>query len=312
MIQFCFPTRLLKSYRRKLLLPIGVFFFTFAVGLSMAQAQESAIPSFGHGSTGATEAPKGGPQDQVLEAVRWEQNLNESLPFDATFNDENGHSVRLGKYFEGKRPVILAMIFYNCTMLCSEVLNGTMRTLEEMQYTPGKEYEVVIVSINPTETSQIAAGKKKSYLEEYGFTGTEDGWHFLTGTEENIQKVTNAAGYFYSYDASTDQYAHPGGIVIVTPEGKISRYHTGVMFEPRDLRLSLLDAGESKIGSPMELILLRCFHYDPTSGTYSVAIMQVLRLMGGGFIILVGGGLALWMRRDMKKEKGGEELAIGS
>lgn len=312
MIQFRFPTRLLKSYKREKLPLVGALLFSLFVGLGTAQAQENTIPSFGHGSTGAIQAPKGGPQDQILGAVRWEQNLDDSLPFDATFNDENGQSVRIGKYFAGKRPVILAMIFYNCTMLCSEVLNGTMRTLQEMQYTPGKEYEVVIVSINPEETPEIAAGKKKSYLEEYGFTGTEDGWHFLTGTEENIQKVTNAAGYFYSYDASTDQYAHPGGVVILTPEGKISRYHTGVMFEPRDLRLSLLDAGESKIGSPVELILLRCFHYDPTSGTYSVAIMQVLRLVGGGFVILVGGGLALWMRRDMKKEKGGEELAIGS
>lgn len=312
MIQFRFPTRLLKSCISEKLPLVGALLFSLSIGLGSVQAQENTIPSFGHGSTGALEAPKGGPQDQVLQEVRWEQNLNDPLPFDATFRDEQGQNVRLGKYFEGKRPVILAMIFYNCTMLCSEVLTGTMRTLQELQYTPGKEYEVVVVSINPTETPQIAADKKKSYLEEYGFTGTEDGWHFLTGTEENIRKVTDAAGYFYNYDASTDQYAHPGGIVIITPEGKISRYHTGVMFEPRDVRLSLLDAGESKIGSPVELILLRCFHYDPTSGTYTVAIMQVLRLMGGGFIILVGGGLALWMRRDMKKGKGGEEMAIGS
>ncbi len=264
---------------------------------------QTTTPNYGRNSISSVRPQAPGPQDQALAAVRWEQNLNHSIPGDAVFRDESGKQVRIGEYFSGKRPVVLAMIFYNCTMLCSEVLNGTMRSLKDVNYKPGKEYDVVIVSIDPTETPEIAAVKKKAYLEEYGFTGTENGWHFLTGTEANIKKVTNAAGYFYTYDKTTKQYAHPGGVLMLTPQGKIARYHTGVMFEPRDLRLSLLTAGESKIGSPVDLILLRCFHYDPSSGTYSVAIMQVLRWLAAAFVVLVGGGLALWVRRDLKKEK---------
>ena len=162
---------------------------------------------------------------------------------------------------------------------------------------------MVIVSINPRETPKLAADKKKNYLAEYGFTGTENGWHFLTGSEDNIKKVTNAAGYFYSYDKSTDQYAHPGGIVVATPSGKVARYLTGVLFEPRDAKLALLEAGESKIGSPVDLILLRCFHYDPAKNSYSVKIMEVLRLVGAAFVLIVGGSLGLWVWRDVKKER---------
>lgn len=275
----------------------------------LAQAQ-STTPNYGRGTASAVRPPAAGPQEAALDKVRWEQNLNTQLPLGAVFRDENGKEVRLGEYFGGKRPVVLAMIFYNCTMLCSEVLNGTLRSLKEVPYAAGKEYEVVIVSIHPKETPALAKEKKKNYLAEYGFSGTEDGWHFLTGTEENIKQVTNAAGFYYTYEKSTDQYAHPGGIVIATPQGKIARYLTGVMFEPRDVKLSLLEAGENKIGSPVDLILLRCFHYDPTSGTYSVAIMQVIRLIGAAFVFFVGGGLGLWVWRDMKKEKAGDKLSV--
>lgn len=299
MMQFRFSTRFF--FRQ--VLSAAVLGCVLAVGQGPALAQ-STTPNYGRGSMSAVKPQAGGPQDQALSAVRWEQNLNHHLPLDAVFRDEQGKQVQLGQYFNGKRPVVLAMIFYNCTMLCSEVLTGMMRSLKEVKYTPGKEYDVVIVSIDPSETPEIAAGKKKNYLAEYGFSGTENGWHFLTGSEANIKKVTNAAGYFYTYDKTTKQFAHPGGILMVTPQGRIARYHTGVLFEPRDLRLSLLAAGENKIGSPVELILLRCFHYDPSSGTYSVAIMQVLRWIAAAFVVLVGGGLALWVRRDLKREKG--------
>lgn len=288
----------------------GVLLASLLVCGGAAHAQ-STMPNYGRATASAVKAQPDGPQERALDKVRWEQNLNTQLPLDATFRDEAGQQVQLKQYFNGKRPVVLGMIFYNCTMLCSEVLNGMMRSLKEVDYKPGKEYDVVIISINPKETPEIAAGKKKSYLDEYGFKGTESGWHFLTGTEENIKKVTNAAGYFYTYEKSTDQYAHPGGMVMLTPQGKIARYHTGVLFEPRDVRLSLLEAGESKIGSPVDLILLRCFHYDPTSGTYTVAILQVLRFAAGLFVILIGGGLALWVRRDMKKEKSDGALVAG-
>lgn len=284
------------------MLALCVLGLALCVGQGGVSAQ-TTTPNYGRNSISSVKPQAPGPQDRALAAVRWEQNLNHHLPFDAVFRDESGKQVKFGQYFGGKRPVVLAMIFYNCTMLCSEVLNGMMRSLKDVNYTPGKEYDVVVVSIDPTETPEIAAGKKKAYLEEYGFSGTESGWHFLTGTEANIKKVTNAAGYFYTYDKTTKQYAHPGGVLMITPQGKIARYHTGVMYEPRDLRLSLLTAGENKIGSPVDLILLRCFHYDPSSGTYSVAIMQVLRWLAAAFVVLVGGGLALWVRRDLKKEK---------
>jgi len=277
------------------------------IGGGVCRAQNNADtpgpPNYGRASASAMKSQAGGPQDATLSQVRWEQKLNAQLPLDASFKDEKGRDVQLGQYFTGRRPVVLAMIFYNCTMLCSQVLNGTMTGLKGTNYTPGKEYDVVVVSIDPKETPAIAAPSKKNYLAEYGFTGTEDGWHFLTGTEANIKKVTNAAGYFYSYDKSTQQFAHPGGIVLATPQGKVARYFTGVLFEPRDLKFSMIEASENKIGSPVDLILLRCFHYDPDKNTYSLAIMEVLRLVALLFVVVVGGGLGLWMRRDMKKEK---------
>lgn len=279
------------------------------VGQAQNNADTAGPPGIGRTSNSAVKSQAGGPQDAALSKVRWEQNLNTQLPLNAKFKDERGRDVQLGQYFTGHRPVVLAMIFYNCTMLCSQVLNGTMTGLKGTHYTPGKEYDVVVVSIDPKETPALAAPKKKNYLAEYGFTGTEDGWHFLTGTEENIQKVTNAAGYFYSYDKTTQQFAHPGGIVLATPQGKIARYFTGVMFEPRDLKFSMIEASENKIGSPIDLILLRCFHYDPDKNSYSLAILQVVRLIAGLFVVVIGGGLGLWVRRDMKKEKKDEQAA---
>lgn len=254
-------------------------------------------------------------QDKVLAAVRWEQNLQAQLPLNTPFKNENGQSVRFGDYFDGNRPVVLAMIFYNCTMLCSEVLNGMMTSLKDVKLKPGKDFDVVIISINPRETPELAKVKKENYLAEYGFSDTASGFHFLTGTDANIRKVTNAAGYFYTYDKKTEQYAHPGGVLALTPQGKIARYHTGVLYTPRDVRLSLVEASQGKVGTATDLILLRCFHYDPSTGKYTLAIREVLRLVAAGFVMIVGTSLALWVRNDMKKEKakakGDEALDIG-
>lgn len=252
------------------------------------------------------------PQDKILSSVHWEQKLQNQLPLDASFKDESGKDVQFGQYFNGKRPVVLAMIFYNCTMLCSQVLNDMMKGLHGTNMVPGKDCDVVIVSINPKEGPQLAKGKKKSYLDEYKFSQNADGFHFLTGSKENIDKVTDAAGYFYKYDPKTEQYAHPGGIVIATPTGKIARYFTGLMYEPRDMRLSMVEASQGKVGTMRDLILLRCFHYDDTTGKYSLAIMEVLRAVAAGFVIIVGLSLALWVRRDLKKEKLGTAARIGS
>lgn len=243
------------------------------------------------------------PQDKVLSKVRWEQKLQSQLPLDAQFKDEEGRTVQFGQYFNGRRPVVLAMIFYNCTMLCSQVLNGMMTSMKEVNLVPGKDFDVVVISINPEEGPTLAKAKKKNYLAEYGFSRVANGFHFLTGSKANIDKVTNAAGYFYEYDKRTDQYAHPGGIVLVTPQGEVARYLTGVLFEPRDMRLGLVDAARGKVGSITDLVLLRCFHYDATTGKYSLAVMEVLRLLATVFLITIGSCVAFWVRRDMKKEK---------
>lgn len=271
--------------------------------LANAASAQFNVGNYGRVPDRGVSASQEVPQDKVLNAVRWEQNLQKQLPMNATFKDESGQVVRFGQYFKNERPVVLAMIFYNCTMLCSEVLNGMMRPLKEVGLKPSQDFDVVIVSIDPKETPQLASDKKKNYLAEYGFTKEAAGFHFLTGTQANIKQVTNAAGYFYTYDKETEQYAHPGGIIVATPEGKISRYHTGVLYEPRDVRLSLVDAAKGKVGTIGDLILLRCFHFDATTGKYSLAIREVLRIVAALFVVIVGSSLALWVWRDVKKEK---------
>lgn len=306
----------LSFFSRRALLALGVLLCVLGASGGAAQAQKR--PGFDTGiAPGSNTMPSNGPQEQLLNQVRWEQNLGEQLPFDAVFKDDTGKQVKLGQYFSGQRPVVLGMVFFNCTMLCSQVISGTMQSLKDVPFQAGKDYDVVIVSINPRETPALAADKKKNYLAEFGLTKQAAGWHFLTGTEENIKKVTNAAGFFYTYDKTTDQYAHPGGVVVNTSQGKVARYLTGVLFEPRDMKLALLEAGENKIGSPVDLVLLRCFHYDPSRGTYSVAIMEVLRWVGALFVLIVGGGLGIWVWRDVKKQKaaaagaGERPLAVG-
>jgi protein SCO1/2 len=206
------------------------------------------------------------------------------------------------------------MIYDNCTTLCSEVLNAMMTSVKDVKLTPGKDFDVIVISINPQEGPALAKEKKKNYLEEYGFSNFASGFHFLTGTEPNIKKVTSAAGYFYTYDQKTDQYAHPGGVVVLSPLGQVMRYHTGVMYEPRDVRLSLVEASQGKVGTATDLILLRCFHYDASTGKYSLAVMEVIRLFAAGFVIVIGTLVALWVRRDLQKEKtkkANEGLVIG-
>jgi protein SCO1/2 len=290
--------------------PLCSYVASWALGVLLLQTIACApakaqfnVGNYGRVPDSGTPASRQVPQDKVLSDVRWEQKLNNQLPVDTLFKDENGKTVRFGQYFNGHRPVMLAMIFYNCTMLCSEVLNSMMTSVKDVKLTPGKDFDVVVISINPQEGPALAKEKKKNYLAEYGFSNVASGFHFLTGTEENIKKVTSAAGYFYTYDKKTDQYAHPGGVVVLSPQGQVMRYHTGVMYEPRDVRLSLVEASQGKVGTATDLILLRCFHYDASTGKYSLAVMEVLRLFAAGFVVVIGTLVALWVRRDLKKEK---------
>jgi protein SCO1/2 len=215
----------------------------------------------------------------LFQKVQFDQNLDTLLPLDATLRDERGKPVGLGTYF-GRRPVIVSLVYYECPMLCNEVLNSLLRSLNALEFDVGKEFEVVTISIDPGEAPALASRKKAAYLKRYGRAGAENGWHFLTGDEASIRRIAAAVGFHYVYDRQTDQYAHPAGIALATPQGRIARYFFGISYPARDLRLSLVEAGAGKIGSPMDKILLMCFHYDPRTGKYNVAIMTVIRLLG--------------------------------
>lgn len=211
----------------------------------------------------------------ALKDVGFDQNLNQMLPLDVEFADEHGRTVRIGDYF-GQRPVVLAFVYYGCPMLCLQSLSSLAATLGVLSEDAGEDFEVVSVSIDPRETPVLAREKKAHYVERSGKPSIAQGWHYLTGTEPSIQRLTKAAGFRYAWDESLQQYAHPAGIVIATPQGKVARYLFGIDYGPRDLRLALLDASEEKISSPLKKALLYCYHYDLATGRYSLAIMRVV------------------------------------
>ena len=218
-------------------------------------------------------------------AVTFAQRLNQRLPLEATFKDETGRTVRLGDYF-GSKPVILAFVYYQCPMLCSQIMNGISSALKVLPYTAGREFEVVLVSFDPRDTPEAADAKKRAHLDHWSVEHTADGWHFLTGDERTIREVTSAAGFTYTWDEKTGQFAHVSGVLTVTPDGRLSRYFYGVEFSPKELRLALVESGEGRVGSPVEELLLYCFQYDPTTGRYGLVVMNLVRL--GGLLTLAG------------------------
>jgi protein SCO1 len=241
---------------------------------------------------------------KTLEKVGIEQKLNEQIPPDAVFKDENGNAVKLGDYF-GKRPVILALVYYECPMLCNEVLNGLTGTLKSLSFDAGKDYDVIAISFDARENDKpdLAKNKKESYMKRYGRPGTENGWHFLTGTQDEIDKVTKAVGYNYQWDEKTNQFAHAGGIMFTTPEGKLSRYLYGIDYAPKDVKFAVMESAQNRIGNPAEQLMLYCYHYDPATGKYGLSILKVIRL--GGIITLLGLGAMLfvfWRRGKAKNE----------
>jgi protein SCO1/2 len=233
----------------------------------------------------------------LLRGVRIEQNLNEQVPVDLGFRDESGQPVHLADLFQEK-PVILVLAYYRCPRLCTEVLNGLLDGLRAVPLNAGEKFNVVVVSFDPREGADLAAAKKRNYVDSYGREGAEDGWHFLTGDQENIDRLTEAVGFYYSYDPKSDQFAHASGITVLTPQGKIARYFFGIKFSPRDLRLGLVEASEGKIGSPVDQLLLFCFHYDPGSGQYAPAVLNLVRLAGVLTVLGLGLFLALMWRRE--------------
>jgi protein SCO1/2 len=239
----------------------------------------------------------------ALEGVGIEQKLDQHLPLNLTFTDEFGKKVPLSTYFQSGKPVILALVYYRCPMLCTQILNGVAGSLKAVSLDAGRDFEVVGVSFDPKDTPETAASKKQLYIRRHGRPGTSNGWHLLTGDEANIQALTDAVGYHYKYDPATDQFAHASGIMIVTPDGRLSRYFYGVEYAPRDMRLGLVEASQNKIGNPVDEILLFCFHYDASTGKYGAVVMNIVRLAGGAFVLVCGTLLAIILRRDVKRDR---------
>ena len=244
--------------------------------------------------------PSGSGLPAALRDVKIEQRLNESVPLDLKFNDETGRPVELRQYINGTKPVILSLVFYKCPMLCNQILTGLLGSLRSQSFDVGKEFDVVTVSFDPRETSELAAEKKQSFIERYNRPGAAAGWHFLTGDQENIKRLTDSVGFYYNYDAATNQFAHASGIMVLTPEGKLSRYFYGIEYNPRDLRLGLIEASGNKIGSAVDQLLLYCYHYDPKSGTYGLAVIRTMQI--GGIITVIGMGLLLFVLRRKERK----------
>ena len=242
---------------------------------------------------------------KALEKVGIEQKLGEQLPLDAEFTDENGNKVKLGNYFGKGRPVILALVYYECPMLCNEVLNGLTGSLKGISFDAGKEFDVVAVSFDARENgkTELVKNKKEAYLKRYDRANTAGGWHFLTGAQSEIDKLTQAVGFNYAWDERSEQFAHAGGVIVVTPEGKVARYFYGIDYAPKDLKFGIMESADSKVGNPAEQLLLYCFHYDPSTGKYGLAIMSVIRL--GGIVTLLGlGGMffIFWRYKKVRDE----------
>jgi protein SCO1/2 len=235
-----------------------------------------------------------------LRNVGLDQKLNQQVPLGLTFRDETGRELPLSSYF-GQKPVILALVYYQCPMLCTQILNGLVISLRGMSLESGRDFEVVTVSIDPAETPELAARKKAEYLRRY--LKSSAGWHFLTGAEPRIKELAQAVGFRYAYDPRNKQYAHASAIMVLTPAGKLSRYFYGIEYPPRDLRLGLVEASENKIGSPVDQLLLFCYHYDPGTGKYSAIVMNVVRL-AGVLTLLIFGPLLFWMwRHDLRHNR---------
>jgi len=233
----------------------------------------------------------------LLSKIKIDQKIGSDLPLDLPFVDERGQAVKLGDYF-GKRPVVLALVYYECPMLCTQVLNGLVSSLETLNLNAGKDFDVVAVSFNPKEGPGLASQKKAAYVHRYGRPETTDGWHFLTGTQDSITRLTQAVGFQYAYDESIGQFAHGAAIEVVTPAGTIARYFYGIEFSPRDLRLGLVEASGGHLGTMADDVLLFCYHYDPETGKYGASIMTLVRVAGIATVLAFGIFLTVNLRRE--------------
>ncbi len=270
---------------------------TLLLCLVSASAAFAQVSGYGDKQTGQTlDKPP-----SMLDGVGISQRLNQQLPLNLNFTDDQGQQVPLGNYF-GKRPAILALVYYRCPMLCSEELDGLTSALQMVKYVPGKDFDIIVISIDPTEDTSMAAAKKREYLKRYGHPDTAAGWHFMTGTQQNIDAITQAVGFRYVKlkvpGSDLMQFAHASAIQIVTPEGKLAQYYMGVEYSPKDLLLGLNEASSNRIGSPVDNILTYCYHYNPETNKHSLIVARIVQLGGALTVLLLGGFMLVMFRRD--------------
>ena len=277
------------AMKRKLLASLAAAAVAAVAFLALASGAAAQLASDPMQSVGV--------RPELLKQVGIDQKLNQSIPLDLTFRDENGANVQLGQFF-GQKPVILTLVYYNCPMLCTQVLNGVESSLKELSTDIGNQYDVVTISIDPTESHVLAKTKKEMYVGMYGRPGAAQGWHFLTGDEPQIKQLADAVGFRYAYDPDTKQFAHASAIMLLTPEGKISRYFYGIQYPTRDLRLGLVEASEGKIGTPVDQVLLFCYHYDPATGKYGLLISHIIQAGGALTVLIIGIGMLILFRGE--------------
>jgi len=255
-----------------------------------------------HAQAQFTEPPAG-PPTRVLPQFKdltIDQHLGQSVPIDLEFRDEAGKTVTLGSYFGAKRPVLLTLVQFRCPNLCTLILNDTLRCLRAMPLSAGNDFTVLTVSFDPRETSELASAKKRQYIDSYRRAGSEEGWHFLTGDAKSIDALTKAVGFNYQFDPKSNQYIHPSGITILTSDGRISRYFFGLAYQPKDVRLALLDASDRRIGTLADQVLLFCYHYDPSTGRYSLAVLRALRVLAGLTLAAIAIFLSIMFWRERR------------
>jgi len=265
--------------------------------LTLALLPAAPAAAFSKGS--AQEAPLVGPK-VLVDQIGIDQHLGERLPLDVPFRDDTGRTVTLGDYFHAgrQRPVVLTFVYYECPMLCKLAMGDLVRALNAMPLTAGKDFDILTISIDPRETPEQAAKKKRAYVKEHRRAEAEQGWHFLTGDQASITAATKAAGFRYTWDEKYKQYVHASGLMIVAPDGRLTRYFYGVDYSPKDLRLSLVEAADGKVGGLVDQVLLYCFHYDPASGKYSTAVLNLLKAGAVVTMLGIGGMLAFFIRRE--------------
>ncbi len=300
-----------SAHIKAVTLSLGVFVLIGSFGL-VASAQKNEhynSPLYSPKVYDPTAGTTSNGLPAVLNETGITQRLGEQLPLETEFKDENGNTVKLGDYFKSGRPVILAFVYYECPMLCNEVLNGLTGTLKAISLTAGKDFDVVAISFDARENDkpELAKNKKAAYMERYGRPGSDQGWHFLTGTEDSIKAVTGAAGFGYKWDDKSEQFAHAAGIMMATPSGKLSRYFYGIDYAPKDIQFGVMETAENKVGTAAEQLMLYCYHYDPATGKYGLQVLRVMRL--GAIATLLGMGImgfVFWRRNKAKQTLDGE------